>query len=68
MSLVSSNGSIPGLDAKISADPMSLRKVTSESVDSSCIMAWVSNNWVSETALMVFGALAASSSLKFKLN
>jgi len=39
MGLVSSNGSIPGLVSKISADPISLRKETSESVDSSCIMA-----------------------------
>ena len=39
MGLVSSNGSIPGLVGKISADPIFLWKVTSESVDSSCIMA-----------------------------
>jgi len=39
MGLVSSNRSIPGLVGKILADPISLRKVTSESVDSLCIMA-----------------------------
>jgi len=49
MGRVSSNGSIPGLDGKISADPNTLRTVTSESVDNSCIMAWVSNIWVSDT-------------------
>jgi len=37
--LVSSNGSIPGLVGRISADPNSLRNVTSESVESSCIIA-----------------------------
>ena len=40
---VSSKGSNPGLVGKISAHPITLRKVTSESTDSSCIMAWVSN-------------------------
>jgi len=39
MGLVFSNGSIPGLVGKISADPITLRKVNSESVDNSCIMA-----------------------------
>ena len=39
MGLVSSNGSIPGIYGKISADPTSVRKVTSESVDNSWIMA-----------------------------
>jgi len=49
MGLVSTNGSIPGLDGGISADPITLPKVTSKSVDNSCIMAWVSNIWVSVT-------------------
>ena len=35
----SSNGSIPGLVGKISADPNTVRNVTSESMDNSCIMA-----------------------------
>ena len=47
MGRVSSNGSIPGLVGKISADPSSLRNVTSESTDNSCTIAWVSS-WVSE--------------------
>jgi len=42
----------------ISADPISLRKVTSESTDSSCIIASLSS-WVSGTWLIVFKALAA---------
>ena len=68
MSLVSSGGSIPGLDGRISADPITLRKVTSESVDNSCIVAWVFNIWVSEASLTVFRALTACSSLKSVLN
>ena len=47
MGRVSSNGSIPGLVGKISADPNTLRNVTSESADDSCVIAWVSS-WVSE--------------------
>ena len=47
MGRVSSNGSIPRLVGKISADPNTLRNVTSESMDNSCIIAWVSS-WVSE--------------------
>jgi len=39
MGLVSSYGSIQGLVGRTSADHISLRKVTSESVDNSCIMA-----------------------------
>ena len=39
MGLVSSNGSIPGLVGKILADPMTLRKVTSESIESLCIIS-----------------------------
>ena len=42
MGRVSSNGSKPGLVGKISADPNTLRNVTSESTDNSCIIAWVS--------------------------
>jgi len=38
---VSSNGSKPGLAGKISADPNTLRSVTSESMDVSCISACV---------------------------
>jgi len=68
MDLVSSNGLIPGLDGRISADPITLRKVTSESVDNACVMAWVSNIWVSVCLLRVFRALTASSSLKSMLN
>jgi len=67
MGLVSSNGSIPGLVGKISADPNTLRNVTSESTDNSCIIAWVSS-WVSETELSVLKALTASSSLNSILN
>jgi len=43
MGRVSSNGSIPGLVGKIWADPNILRKVTSESTENSCIIAWVSS-------------------------
>ena len=50
MGRVSSNGSIPGLVGKISADPNTLRNVTSESTDNSCIIACVSS-WVSGTEL-----------------
>jgi len=39
MGRVSSNGSIPGLVGKISADPNTLRIVTSESTNNSCIIA-----------------------------
>jgi len=39
---------VDGLVGKISADPNTLRNVTSKSVDSSCIMAWVSISWVLE--------------------
>jgi len=45
---VSSNRSTDGLVGRISADPITLRKVTSESTDSSCIIASVSS-WVSRT-------------------
>ena len=57
-----------GLDGKISADPISLRKVTPESVDSSFLIAWVSNIWVSGTSLRVFRSLTAPNSRKSKLN
>jgi len=43
MGRVSSNGSIPDLVGKISADPNTLRNVTSQSTDNSCIIAWVSS-------------------------
>jgi len=39
--LVTSSGSTPGLVGRTSADPNTLRKVTSESVDNSCIKASV---------------------------
>jgi len=42
---LSSNRSTDGLVGRISADPITLRKVTSESTDSSCIIASVSS-WV----------------------
>ena len=48
MGRVISFGSTDGLVGSVSADPITLRKVTSESTDSSCIIAWVSS-WVSET-------------------
>jgi len=48
MGRISSNGSTPGLVGKISIDPITLRKVTSQSTGSSCIIASVSS-WVSET-------------------
>ena len=48
MGRVSSNGSLPGLVGKISTDTNTLRNVTSESTDNSCIIAWVSS-WVLET-------------------
>ena len=44
---VTSFGSTDGLVGRISADPITLQKVTSESTDSSCIIASVSS-WVSE--------------------
>ena len=67
MGRVSSNGSIPGLVGKISADPNTLRNVTSESTDNPCIIAWVFS-WVSETELSVLKALTAFSSLNSILN
>ena len=39
--LVTSSGSTPGLVVRTSADPNPVRKVTSESVDNSCIRASV---------------------------
>ena len=44
MGLVSSNGPIPGLVGRISVDRNSLRNVTSELVESSCIIACVLNS------------------------
>jgi len=64
---VSSNGSKPGLAGKISADPNTLRSVTSESMDVSCISACVSN-WVSGTWFIVLRVLTASISLNSMLN
>jgi len=68
MGLVTSNGSTPGLVGRISADPNTLRNVTSESVESSCIIASVLGHWVSGTTPKAPKALAASRSLRFKLN
>jgi len=68
MGLVTSNGSTPGLAGRISADPNTLRNVTSESVDSSCITASVLGHWVSGTTPKAPKAPAASRSLRSKLN
>jgi len=68
MGLVTSNGSTPGLVGITSADPNTLRNVTSESVDSSCIIASVLGHWVSRTTPKAPKALAASRSLRCKLN
>ena len=57
-----------GLVGRISADPNSLRNVTSESVESSCIIASVLGHWVSGTTSKAPDALAASRSLRSKLN
>jgi len=65
MGLVTSNGSTPGLVGRTSADPNTLRNVTSESMEHSCIIASVLGHWVSGTTPM---ALASSRSLRFKLN
>jgi len=46
---VTSSGSTPGLVARTSADPKTLRKVTSESVDNSSVEASVPGHWVSGT-------------------
>jgi len=56
MDLVTSNGSTPGLVGRISADPNTLRNVTSESVESSCIIASVLGHWVSNHAQGTQGA------------
>jgi len=66
MGLVTSNGSTPVLVGRILADPNSLRNVTSESVESSCIIARVLSHWVSVTAPKVPKVLAASSALQAK--
>ena len=68
MTLVTSNGSTPGLFGRISADPNTLRNVTSESVESSCIISSVLGHWVSGTTPKAPKALAASRSLMSKLN
>jgi len=65
MGLVTSNGSTLGLVGRISADPNSVRNVTSESVESSCIIASVLGHWISGTTPK---ALATSRSLRSKLN
>jgi len=61
--LATSNGSTPGLAGRISADLNTLRNVTSESVDSSCITASVLGHLVLGTTPK---ALAASRSLKIQ--
>jgi len=71
MGLVTSNGSTPGLVGRISADHKfhnTLRNVTSEFVESSCIIASVVGHWVSGTTPKAPKALAASRSLRSKLN
>jgi len=64
---VSSNGSKTGLSGKILANPNTLRSVTSESIDISCISACVSN-WVSGTRFKLLRELSAFSSLSSMLN
>jgi len=66
--LVTSSGSTSGLAGRTSADPNTIRKVTSESVDNSCIKASVLDHWVSGTTPKAPKALAASRSLSSKLN
>jgi len=66
--LVTSSGSTPGLMARTSADPNTLRKVTSESVDDSCRKASVLGHWVSGTVPKASRAVAASRSRSSKLN
>jgi len=53
---------------RTSADPNTLRKETSESVDNSCIKASVLGHWVSGTTPKASKAVAASRSRSSKLN
>jgi len=54
--------------ARTSADPRTLRKVTSESVDISSVEASVTNCWVSGTLPMASKTAAASRSRRSRLN
>ena len=66
--LLTSSGSTAGLVERTSAEPNTLRNVTSESVDNSCIIASVVGHWVSGITPKAPKALAASRSLRSKLN
>jgi len=66
--LVTSSGSTPGLVARTSADPNTLRKVTSESVDNSSIEASALGHCVSGTMPKASKAAAASRSRSSRLN
>jgi len=66
--LVTSSGSTPGLVARTSADPKTLRKVTSESVDTSRVEASVPGHCVSGTMPKASKAAAASRSRSSRLN
>jgi len=66
--LVTFSGSTPGLVARTSADPRTLRKVTSESVDNSSVEASVTGHWVSGTMPKASKAAAASRSRSSRLN
>ena len=68
MGLVTSNGSTPGLVGRISVEPRTLRKVTSESVDISSVEASVPSHWVSGTTPKAPKAAAASRSRRSELN
>jgi len=60
--LVTSSGSTPGLVGRTSADPITLRTVTSESLDNSRIMSSLSGHCVSGTMPKASKAVAASRS------
>jgi len=66
--LVTSSGSTPGLVGRTSADPITLRKVTSESLDNSRIMSSVPGHCVSGTMPKASKAVAASRSRSSRLN
>ena len=66
--LVTSSGSTPGLVGRTSADPITLRTVTSESLDNSRIMSSVSGHCVSGTMPKASKAVTASRSRSSRLN
>jgi len=68
MGLVTSSGSTPGLVGRTSADPRTLRNVTSESVDISNVEASVPSHWVSGTLPKASKTAAASRSRRSALN